>query len=64
MNRRVQHYGFKYIDLEPNSVIVFSDEAPYHWRHGIVGRKNDRIDGQNRLRKRRISATFRKVFLN
>lgn len=52
------------MDLEPNSLVVFADEARYDWQHGIVGRKNDRVNGHNRLRQRRISITFRKVILN
>lgn len=48
-------------DLSPGSAIIFSGEARYQWKHGIVGRRFDKINGINRPRHRRISATFRTV---
>lgn len=50
-------------DLLPGSAIIFSDEARYQWKHGIVARRFDKIAGINRPRHRRISATFRTVLL-
>lgn len=49
----------KKIRLELGSCLVFSGEARYRWRHGIVPRKED--DGIPR--ERRVSLTFRRVIL-
>lgn len=51
------------IILEPRSLMVMKGESRYHWYHGIPHRKKDTIYGQEFLRKRRISITFRKVVL-
>jgi len=50
--------------LEPNSLIVISDEARYKWTHGIAARKTDVLNNQRIDRRLRISLTFRKVTLN
>lgn len=55
------HAGLTHsLALQPGSLLVMSGEARYKWKHGIKPRKiDDKI-----LRARRISLTFRKVFLN
>jgi alkylated DNA repair dioxygenase AlkB len=45
--------------LEPRSLLVLSDEARYQWKHGIAGRKKDRLQGNVIVRGRRLSVTFR-----
>lgn len=50
--------------LEPSSLIIFSGDARYQWKHGIVARKTDRYEGQVIQRGRRISLTFRNVIIN
>lgn len=47
--------------LEPRSLVVMKREVRYEWKHGISGRKSDKINGKRLSRKRRISLTFRKV---
>ena len=47
--------------LEPRSLLIFSGEARYQWKHGIAARKSDKYDGQIIQRGRRISLTFRNV---
>jgi alkylated DNA repair dioxygenase AlkB len=53
------------IDLyvEPRSVYIMEGEARYHWKHEMVARKSDTIDGKKIPRGRRISITFRSVSL-
>jgi alkylated DNA repair dioxygenase AlkB len=51
------------VDLIPGSVVLIAGESRYEWKHGIMARKCDRIDGVVRPRARRISATFRTVIL-
>jgi alkylated DNA repair dioxygenase AlkB len=46
--------------LERRSLLVLSDEARYQWQHGIARRKNDRWQGMNLPRARRLSITFRR----
>lgn len=50
--------------LEPRSLLIFSGEARYQWRHGIAARKTDKYEGQVVQRDRRISLTFRNVIVN
>lgn len=50
--------------LEPRSLLVFSGEARYQWKHGIAARKTDKYEGQAIQRSRRISLTFRNVIIN
>jgi alkylated DNA repair dioxygenase AlkB len=45
--------------LEPRSVLVLSDQARYHWEHGIAPRKRDVWHGIPFERSRRLSVTFR-----
>lgn len=47
--------------LEPCSLLIFSGDARYQWRHGIASRKTDKHNGQTIQRGRRISLTFRSV---
>ncbi len=47
--------------LEPRSLLIFSGEARYQWRHGIAARKTDKYEGHIIQRGRRISLTFRNV---
>lgn len=49
--------------LQKRSLICLQGEARYKWKHGIVARKSDVINGERLLRQRRISLTFRKVIL-
>jgi alkylated DNA repair dioxygenase AlkB len=49
--------------LEPRSLLIFSGEARYQWRHGIAARKTDKYTGQTIQRGRRISLTFRNVIM-
>ncbi len=49
------------IDLEPGSLLVLTDRARYHWRHGIAARQNDPSPIGRRPRQRRVSITFRQV---
>ena len=50
--------------LEACSLIGLEGEARYDWKHGIVGRKSDRVGEQVFERGRRVSLTFRKVILD
>lgn len=45
--------------LEPRSLLIFSGDARFQWRHGIAARKTDKYQGQVIQRGRRISLTFR-----
>ncbi len=47
--------------LEPRSLVIFTHDARYRWKHGIAARKTDRYEGQIIQRSRRISLTFRNV---
>lgn len=53
----------KLILLEPRSLIVLSDEARHFWTHGINARKIDDFKGNQIIRSKRLSMTFRKVIL-
>lgn len=50
--------------LEPGSLIVMEKEARYNWKHSIPARKKDKYLGEEIIRKRRISITFRKVIVD
>jgi alkylated DNA repair dioxygenase AlkB len=50
--------------LEPRSLLIFSCNARYQWKHGIAARKADKYDGQIIQRGRRVSLTFRNVIIN
>jgi alkylated DNA repair dioxygenase AlkB len=45
--------------LQRRSLIVLSDEARYHWQHGIARRRSDIWHGMKIPRARRLSVTFR-----
>ena len=49
--------------LEPRSLFILSGDARYIWKHGITGRKTDKINGQTFFRGRRVSMTFRNVIV-
>jgi alkylated DNA repair dioxygenase AlkB len=49
--------------LQPNSLVIITDEARYNWTHGIPSREKDTWLGETLYRKTRISLTFRKVIL-
>ena len=50
--------------LEPRSLVVFSGDARYRWKHAIAQRKTDKIDGVVMTRSRRLSLTFRTVVID
>jgi hypothetical protein len=39
--------------------MLFSGEGRYGWKHAIAGRKTDKVEGELKFRKRRVSLTFR-----
>ena len=47
--------------LPAGSLLILSGPARYDWTHGIAARKSDAVDGQRRVRQRRVSVTLRKV---
>ncbi len=47
--------------VEPRSVYIMEGEARYDWKHEMIGRKSDVVDGKKLARGRRISITFRMV---
>lgn len=47
--------------LEPRSLLLLTDEARYDWKHGIVARTSDSLNGLAMERQRRISLTLRTV---
>jgi alkylated DNA repair dioxygenase AlkB len=47
--------------LLPGSVLVMQKAARYEWEHGIAARKKDKYKGQQWVRTRRVSMTFREV---
>lgn len=47
------------VRMRPRSLLVLSQSARYKWKHGIVARKSDSLQGQRVSRGRRISITFR-----
>lgn len=49
--------------LQRGSLLVISGDARYKYEHGIAQRKSDMFNNVKRLRKRRISLTFRKVII-
>lgn len=49
--------------LPVGSACVISGPARYEWRHEIAKRKSDLFDGTRKLRKRRVSVTFRNVIV-
>ncbi len=51
----------KKIYIPPRSLYIMKDEARYKYKHGIIGRKNDEVQGIKIPRDTRISITFRYV---
>lgn len=49
--------------LKRRSLLVIRDNARYSYQHGIAQRKSDTFNEQKRVRRRRVSLTFRKVIL-
>lgn len=47
--------------VEPRSVYVMTGEARYQWKHEMIARKSDVVDGVKQARQRRISITLRYV---
>ncbi|MFP5272136.1 alpha-ketoglutarate-dependent dioxygenase AlkB [Coleofasciculus sp.] len=47
--------------LLPGSLIILQGVARYQWQHGIPPRKKDKYQGQELVRSRRVSLTFREV---
>ena len=47
--------------LLPGSVLVMKGAARYGWEHGIAARKKDTYKGEEFMRTRRVSMTFREV---
>ena len=45
--------------LERRSLLILTDDARYLWQHGIARRKQDRWEGMDLPRRRRLSVTFR-----
>jgi alkylated DNA repair dioxygenase AlkB len=50
--------------LYPKSLIILQEDARYEWKHGIAPRKKDKYAGQDFIRTRRVSMTFRNIILN
>ena len=47
--------------LEQGSALLMTGDARWRWFHGIAKRQKERTDGGSRMRKRRLSLTFRTV---
>jgi alkylated DNA repair dioxygenase AlkB len=47
--------------IEPQSLLVLSGEARWHWKHGIPARTADVCDECEYVRSRRVSLTFRAI---
>jgi alkylated DNA repair dioxygenase AlkB len=47
--------------IQPRSLLVMQKEARYRWKHAILPRKTDFVDGKAVQRGCRISLTFRSV---
>lgn len=50
--------------LRPRSLVVLSEDSRFRWKHSIAARKRDVMLGQEYLRSRRISLTFRTVLMS
>lgn len=61
--QHLQTSEIRTIVLQPNSLLVLSDQARYDWTHSITARKSDVIDGKRQQRQRRLSLTFRTMLL-
>jgi alkylated DNA repair dioxygenase AlkB len=62
--RRLEDSRRERLLLEPRSLLVLANEARYQWQHGIPPRKNDRWQGEELPRRRRLSVTFRRLKAN
>lgn len=51
----------KHLYLKPRSVAYFSGEVRYAWFHSIASRKMDKVEGDMKFRRRRVSLTFRTI---
>jgi alkylated DNA repair dioxygenase AlkB len=49
------------IYVEPRSLYIMAGEARYQWKHEMVSRKTDTVQGVKKARSRRISVTLRFV---
>lgn len=49
--------------VEPRSLYVMTGEARYQWKHEMISRKSDTVEGVKQARSRRISVTLRSVLL-
>jgi alkylated DNA repair dioxygenase AlkB len=47
--------------LSPGDALVMEKAARYDWQHGIAARKKDKYKGNELMRTRRVSMTFREV---
>jgi len=47
--------------VAPRSVYIMTGEARYKWKHEMIARKSDIVDGKRVKRERRISITLRNV---
>jgi len=54
----------KYVDLPRRSLAVMVGESRYAWRHAVMCREFDRVNGKLRRRQRRVSLTIRSVRQN
>lgn len=50
--------------LPIGSVCIMSGPARYEWKHEIVKRRSDPLAGGRKVRRRRVSVTFRKVIVD
>ena len=51
----------KELYVEPRSVYIMTGEARYQWKHEMVARKSDTVEGKKVPRGRRVSVTLRWV---
>jgi len=50
----------KSVLLPRRSLVLLTEDSRYKWKHGIAGRKKDKLEnGEILIRKKRISLTFR-----
>jgi alkylated DNA repair protein alkB family protein 8 len=52
----------KLVDVGRRSLLIMSEEARLHWKHGIRNRKIDYVNGNLKKRGLRVSLTFRRVY--
>lgn len=60
MNFRSEHTEYN-LYLPARSVLCFTGQARYTWKHSISQRKYDILEGNVKYRARRVSLTFRKI---